>query len=639
MASLSFDTDIRQVAPTRGGKGPVTAARQRRTWIIYFFLVGLGALPSVFSASAGWQAAGFGLWLPGGGFLAVGGWWSLLFPLVLIAFAASLVAWFWAGAIAAPLAVWGGSAVAAGLLAGETIWPAAPYSVGATAIAIIMVFARRNRRAAVKGAARATKREAFLPQSIAEVVEQARDLPDHTKRELDADQLAGLRYLLDRSLQPVDKFDGFTVVDQFQLAALRYQINHMGFALAVAQAAYLPNFRGYLGLAQRNLIEKYLERRVWDYWIYESCWGHFNFTDWDPATRDNIMLTGWFGAHVGGYMLASGDRRYLEPGSLPFRLSAKTLYSHDFGSLIRSVSDNYASEEFVLFPCEPNWIYAVCNHYGMLSLVTSDALVGSDHVERILPGWLEKLDTEFTDHSGSLVGLRSQHTGIPLPFPVGEAGYSHFQNSFAPTRARQLWAIARREVNSLIVESEEGPRIAMPGAGLDGGNYRPGHTGAYGAYLVAGREFGDRRIADAALRGLEAECKPTREGGVLAYTAGSNLSNANVIMGLFMGTGDFRRTFTKGADPVALTGPMIETLEYPAVRVARAWSDGAGLEAVFLPGTAPGRREIALSQLVPSRRYRVEGAVERQVEADQAGRASISIDLDRRLEVRLTPAG
>ena len=44
----------------------------------------------------------------------------------------------------------------------------------------------------------------------------------------------------------------FTIIDQFQPAALRYQINHMGFALGMAQGMYTPNFHGYLspGAAQ-----------------------------------------------------------------------------------------------------------------------------------------------------------------------------------------------------------------------------------------------------------------------------------------------------------------------------------------------------------------------------------------------------
>src|SRR5205807_815706 len=83
-----------------------------------------------------------------------------------------------------------------------------------------------------------------------------------------------------------------------------------GFALGLAQCHYTPSFHGYLAQAQRNLVETYLQRKVWSYWVYESMWGHFNFTNFDPARYDNIMLTGWYGMHVGQYLLNSGDRLY-----------------------------------------------------------------------------------------------------------------------------------------------------------------------------------------------------------------------------------------------------------------------------------------------------------------------------------------
>lgn len=638
MATLGFDIDDPRLAPTRGQTGPVTAARQRRTWFVYVTLVALGALPWVLGSAASWKAAGLGLWLPGAGFLALGGWGAALFALTLVLFFFSLVAWFWAGVLVAPITVWGGSLLTAALLAGEQAWPPAPYVAGGVMLFIGASVTVLNRRAAAAGRVKAAAREAFLPQSMAEVAQLSRAVPDPATRELSADQLAGLRYVLDRSLQPIESFDGFTIIDQFQPAAVRYQLNHMGFCLAVAQTAYLPNFRGYMGQAQRNLIEKYLLKRVWGYWVLESCWGHLNFTNWDPAARDNIMLTGWFGAHVGGYMLASGDRRYLEPGSLSFRLNDKTCYTHDFSTVVGSVKDNYESAEFGHYACEPNWIYPICNHYGMLSLATHDALVGTDHVGRFLPDWFHKMDTEFTDASGSIIGLRSQHTGIAIPFPVDEALYCYFENTFAPARARRLWAIARRELAPLIVDEGQGPRFRMPGANVDVGNYKTGsNIWPYAVFLMAAREFGDAPIADAAQRSLELDCEPVQTDGVLAFLKGSNMANVTAVMGLLMDTGDFRRTFTQGPGAKTLAGPMIETVDYPAVLVARAWSDGTGLDAVFYPGRELGLHKIPLSQLIAGQRYSVTGAAETEITGSAEGIADISVDLQGRTEVRIRP--
>src|SRR5690606_12097272 len=115
------------------------------------------------------------------------------------------------------------------------------------------------------------------------------------------------------------------------------------------QAHYLPNFHGYMTRAQKNLIEKYRDPRVWRYWRLESMWGHLNFTNFDPAARDNIMLTGWYAMHVAQYMHVTGDRSYLEPGSLSFRLNDRTVYSHDLHSIVRSVVMNMDAQAFCLY--------------------------------------------------------------------------------------------------------------------------------------------------------------------------------------------------------------------------------------------------------------------------------------------------
>jgi len=634
--------EIRRIGPTadRAPKGPVTIARQRRTYVVYASLCAIGLLPALVGASAAWQAAGLGLWMPGAGFVAAGGWWALLFPLTLALFVVSIIAWFWAGIVIAPLTVWLGSAALAAAATGGTIWGGAHVVVAACMAGIGYYAYRRSTNRLARDRAKAERRRAFVPASLAEVEVRAAARPDVAAREISADDLPSLRYLLDRALQPVQAFDGFDIIDQFQPAALRYQLNHMGFGLGIAQSAYTPNFAGYAHEAQRNLIEKYLLRRVWDYWVYESCWGHFNFTNFDPARHDNIMLTGWFGMHVGQYMLNSGDRRYAEKGALTFRLNARTAYEHDFHTIIGSVVDNYTRYEgqFCLFPCEPNWMYPICNHYGMTSLASHDRLFGTQYVARYLPNWLDKLDTEFTDASGTYVGLRSQLTGFEFPFPTGEAGYATFANCFAPERARRLWAIARKEIEPAIAAGADGgPRIVLPGRGLDAGNYTLNHTAAFGSIMMSAREFGDDDVAAAAQRSLDEECKPSLDGGVRRYMAGSNLANIAAATGRLMRTGDFRRSFVEGPSDATLAGPRLTGVRYPDVLVARAYSNGDDLELVLHPGTGPGERTITVERLQPAKRYALSGAKVAEVVADGGGRATFAVALNGRTAIALTP--
>jgi len=645
MSATERDVLGRFVEAPRGSKGPITASRHRRNAYVYAGLVLLAYLPLLAGASGPWQAAGLGLLLPGGGFLAAGGAWVLLLPVTLGLFWLSCVAWFWAGMVVAPLGVWLGSALVAGAVTGPTAWAPAAWLAPAAAAALFAWFQYRGHQRRVRDAASYAFRQTFFEASRAEVNEKVRAEPVAGSRELDAEQLGGLRYVLDRALQPVGEYAGYTIIDQFQPAALRYQINHMGFALALAQSHYTPSFSGYLGQAQRNLIETYLDPKVWSYWVLESMWGHFNFSDFDPAAKDNIMLTGWFGMHVNAYMMASGDRRYGEPGSLTFRLNERTAFRHSAHTLADSVMQNFARSDFCLYPCEPNWVYPVCNMYGMSSIAAHDAVFERQDLRAVLPQWLDKLESEFTDGKGSIIGLRSYWTGLEIPFYAGEAGFAFFANVFSPPLARRLWAVGRRELGFCLAPDADGhTRLSLPPEALsfidtiDPGNYRPGKLFPYAAVAICGREFGDDELAAAAFRAMDQDCGRVEADGTVYYEKASNLANVWAIEAKLMGVGDFRNTFVKAPPAVLAGGPLLAEARYPEVLVAKAVGDGSALDLVLYPGRGAGRERLGLERLVPGRRYRLAGDGAGELVADDQGRARIEVELRGRTALRVVPA-
>jgi len=588
-----------------GTKGPVTASRHMRNALIYAGLCAIAVTPMIAGMSSGWQAFGLGLFMPGAGFLAAGGWTMLLFPITVGVFWLSVVAWFWAGMVVAPVFVWIGSAGLAALMVGPTIWQPAATLAPLCAAAAFGIFQYRGMKRRAADLARFEMRRGYYPTSLVEVRDRVAADTATAERELTPDQIASLRYALDRALQPVGQYQGYDIIDQFQPAALRYQINHLGFALGLARTHYLPSFDGYLGQAQRNVVETYLERKVWSYWMYESMWGHLNFSNFDPARKDNIMLTGWYGMHVGQYMLSSGDRRYAEPGALTFRLNEQTVYPHDYHTVVNSVVENFRQSEFCLFPCEPNWVYPVCNMYGMSALATHDALYGTAYVKETLPKWLDMLDKEFTDPKGSLYGLRSYLTGLAMPFYAGEAGFAFFANVFSPELGRRLWAVGRKELAFLLTKDAEGkPRLALPKDQLsfldkiDPGNYRPGSLFAYVAILMGAREFGDDELAEAAQRAMDQDCGLSRNG-VAAYTKGSNLANFWGVEGGLMRTNDFRKSFVVGPPKATQTGPILADAKYPDVLVAKAVSHGDDLDLVLYPGKGSASQTLRIERLRP----------------------------------------
>lgn len=632
--------EIVQPLITREAKeGPVTTARHRRTAIIYAAMLLAGLLPMLLHLGPAAAAAGLGLWIPGGGFVAVGGWAILLFPTSLALFALAVFAWFGAGMVIAPVVVWLGAAILAGSMAGEAISPVAPFALAA----IIAGFGIYSfRRGAVRKTGELAKLEArnrYLPAAIADVVATAAPAPLPSKRELSLEDLSAVRYALDRALQPVGEINGFDKVEQFQTAALRYQINFLGYMLGMLQCQYSPSFHGYLSQAQRNLIELYVQRQIWGYWVYESAWGHLNLTNPDPAAKDNIMLTGWFGIQLGMYTFNTGDRRYAEPGSLAFRLNKHRVFHHDIHTIEQSVLKNFLDSEYCLYPCEPNWVYPICNHYGMTSLAIYDRIFGTSYVPATLERWLHSLDTEFTDYSGSVIGLRSALTGIRFPFPAGEAGFAGFETCFAPERAQRMWAIARTELKYIIGADGTGAnRVNLRGRGFDFGNYKPGFGGAYAMIMDTAREFGDYEIADAAQRSLDQDCGRTTDGGVLRYSKMSNLSNITAVRARIHRRDDYRNTIMQGPPESALRGPVLAGAKYPEVLVARAFSDGNDLELVLYPGAAPGVQDIRVERLRPGAKYLMRNGTERSFTADQGGATSLSVELHGRTPVHIVPS-
>jgi len=632
--------DVGNASPRAWRAGPVTRARQRNTLLLYLALLILGAVPVATGASASWQAVGIGLWLPGAGFLAAGGLWTLLLPVTLLLFALAIFAWFGTGAIVAPPIVWLGAAALASLAVGHAIWAPAPYLAAGLTLALLGWLYWRAARRRAADVAMGRQRAAIMPMAVEQAEARRAAQPKPEVRELDDDQLGMMRYLLDRGLQPVGAFQGFDKRDQFQTAALRYQINWLGSDLATAQACYCPGFHGYLSLAQRNLIEKFLDRRVWDYWVLESLWGHLNATDWDPAAKDNIMLTGYYGGQVLLYMSATGDRRYAEPGSLTFRLNGRNAWPHDIHTICRSIYDNFRRSAYCLYPCEPNWIYPGCNLYGIRTLVAYDRLFGTSYVAEIGERWLDSLDREFTTAAGTVLPLKSSITGFAFPFPGSDLGLTIMANTFAPERAMRMWAPIAMGMRRMLKEEGGKPILALPDKSIDFGNYRKGaRTFAMGAMMMAANEFGDVELARAAANTLDLWSERTEREGVLYFRKGSNLANCAIAQGLLLRTDDFRDLYAKGPDPRALTGPILDEVAYPEVMVARALGDGQALELVLVPGpsAAPAQR-LGFARLQPGRCYRLEGAGNLSIAADTQGRASVDVNLAGRTAFRLAPA-
>ena len=61
--------------------------------------------------------------------------------------------------------------------------------------------------------ARLEVRQGFFAESLAEVTTQAANEPAPGSRELSETDLAAVRYALDRALQPIGQYEGYTIIE------------------------------------------------------------------------------------------------------------------------------------------------------------------------------------------------------------------------------------------------------------------------------------------------------------------------------------------------------------------------------------------------------------------------------------------
>jgi hypothetical protein len=611
----------------------------RRTAAIYAGVCAIGLAPTLLGAAPAWQAVGWGLWLPGGAFLVAGGWGLLGFLASIVAFGLGVTLWFVMGNLVAIPIAWLGAAIVGALTLHsplQTYGIALVPVLAATLLVWRAIAARQRHR--TENATR-DQRNAYLPRALAATVARAVAVPSETTRELDSDMLAGLRYVYDRALQPIDQFQGFDIIDQFRESAIRYQLNYMGYAMAMAQYHYLPNFRGYLQQAQQNTIEKFLDGRVWSYWRIENALGNLRFNA-DPIGRDNIMLGGFLNANLALYAAGTGDMRYAAPGALTFRLNEHTVFAHDARTITEIARANYASSPFCLYPCEPSFAFSYCNLLALTGIQVNDRVFEIDYAKSIVPAFRRHFENEFFEGDGSIIAGRVTRTGMRFHFfdaTFTRAAYCYLANPHFPDIAERTWAMLREERVRFDGDGELDLELSFMD-NLDIGNYRRTNAGMYVELLLAGREHGDDEVADAALRGLDRLHGRLHAAGSLRYSGLSNFNNAHVVMGRMMRRHDWRNLVLK-ASPATMRGPVLANAPFPHVQVAQARSDGDALKLVLYPAEAATDApvDLRIEQLRPGTRYNATGALKTSITADAQGNATLQVALHGRTPIVIAP--
>ncbi|KAL8678760.1 MAG: hypothetical protein Q9186_004911 [Xanthomendoza sp. 1 TL-2023] len=633
-----FDLNAVLIPPS-AGLGLTKRYYQRRTMFQYsaLYLLGLWCFQNLQSPAA--RAAALGLLFPGAGLIAVGNIpATIAFILTLIGIPITLFVWFAMGGVLFPLLLWFGTALLAAALAGNSLVEQSGLFWGASCIAMVSWAVWKSSKINAQGKITQQRRNQWLPAKVKEQAEQAIAAPTPGSRELDLHTLRFVQHMVERGLAPHQDLSYHDVIDQFQTGAVRYQLYGVVDSLALYMTHYAPGFHGYAAAACRNCIEKSLTKRIMSYWKWERLTGKFT-TDYDPINYDNIMVTGYLGVAIGLYSSATGDRRYEKDGALDFVITDKHHFKRSFGDLADAMYNNMASNDYTLYPCEPNWTYSLCNLIGMAGLIISSRLLGNDYAEKIKPRFERALEDEMTEPDGRILPIRSELTGLTIPGLSGTLSdciNAMNLTAYLPHIGSRVWAIIRNEHIRYTAAGKLDVQDLRGADKMDPGNYKGG-IGALRAFVAGcAAEFGDEKIRQDALEQLDTEFFPVEAtaSGALRNKGLSATAQVVALMARLMRYQDLANATLHGPDPVAMRGPVLADVRFPDVLVAKAYShDGKGLDMVFYPGKEAGVFKVGFERLVVGKRYEVGGEM---IVADDEGCGSANVRIQGRTAVMLS---
>jgi hypothetical protein len=456
--------------------------------------------------------------------------------------------------------------------------------------------------------------------------------PEQTRPELSFDDVKRLRFLLDRALQPVDAFDGFEWLDQFQTAALRYQINGLGYALSMAHAQMMPASGGYMVEAQRRLIEKLRHPRIWKYWELENLWGNLARNP-DPIRRENIMFSGFAATQMVMYHAATQRDDYMHEGSFTLHHPSGAHYAYDLERVVECLAQQMESSAFHLMACEPNWIYPLCNMIGAAAIRAQQPKRWQQHASR----FALMLDQEFLDYQGRIIACRSRYTGLGFPMIGGampQALPCIFLNALHPELAMRQWLLLRRTI------MRDGQLQRKAFWRVDTGNYRFSRASAYASTALAASEMGDGEVYQACMDALEDEC-PTHTDAHYAYRPHASVwAHGYEFFARCNHKNTFKNMIEHAATPRdTIPTPRIIIHDYPEVLIASAHHDAEQLHAVLYPAHTKDSHSIIHVDGLRAHQHYAYAAPDAQgtLIADVHGKAQLALSMSGRTPLLLTP--
>jgi hypothetical protein len=203
--------------------------------------------------------------------------------------------------------------------------------------------------------------------------------------------------------------------------------------------------------------------------------------------------------------------------------------------------------------------------------------------------------------------------------------------------ARRMWAIFRTENIDYNDATGEMKLKGLMGADkIDPGLYKSNEYALLPMLAYVAGEYGDEKVRRAAIDQCVAGLgKGTTKTGATALKGVSNSVNSCMVRASLLHKEDWKWLISEGPSKATLSGPILDSVPYPGVLVAKARSHTSkDLELVLYPSARSGTFELGLKRLQPGVVY---GFNQETFAADDKGEALIKVYVDGRTALRVAP--
>ncbi len=420
---------------------------------------------------------------------------------------------------------------------------------------------------------------------------------------LSDDELGHLVNFARLTNQPLDDWSGWEAHDQEAMESYRYQMAFMAYALALQQYHSVPAWREVHRATLDRLIERMLQKPVWEFWAvvsktrrqYDPDWEGPQPSQHDPVGKKNIMYSGHLVHMAALYEMFYRDRKWSQPGAFEFRWDANESYKYDLQSLLKVIrAEMLAPREkggacVAGVECEPNLIFPECNQHPLMAFQLNDALNGTMYypeARKKLGGFFDCAPM-YDPSTGSVANCwrvkQAKVINLPgMPSASADGWTGAFTYSWNPELVRANYE--KQKARNIKREPNGDLRIA----------FDPMFELGLGFFALLARELGDEATAQELFAHAEKKYAPIREKGSLHYPVStkdpknkvSNTLDRVIALARSNRTEGLTRLHQKPWGDSEFDYPLVEGVDFPRVLVSEArWiADRKTLVIEMLPG-------------------------------------------------------